>query len=162
MADTYAHSMFQSGTVDYYPPSNENPGNPVQRASGKYEFDGNQSNNDVLRILKGIPANAIVNRILLKTDGLTGLSDVNVGLYKTNLGAVKDDNCFGDAVTLASASKVLDGMKDVAIENFVKKVLEHAGDSEGSHSPSYDIALTLIAAGSASGTIAWEVEWQFG
>lgn len=142
------------------------PANPAKHSGAQtyssvitFEVAAADTDLSVYRVIKGIPANWIPQRITVMCDAITGGTDYDVGLYLTNLGAEVDKNCLADALDLSSASKILDGLKDVAIENRVKRLWELAGHTEANKQESYDLALTGNTVGSAAGTITLIAEF---
>lgn len=105
------------------------------------------------RIAKNLNPNLIPHRITVMCDALTSGNDWDVGLYETELGAEIDKNVLADALDLSSASKVLDGLKDVAIENRHKRLYELAGHTLENRKAGYDLVLTANTIGSAAGTV---------
>lgn len=102
-----------------------------------------------------IPANAVLKEVTIACDAITGGTDYDLGFYdvpETNSGAVIDKDALMDGQTLASASRVIDGLQTVAIENLHKKVWELASISEAT-TKYVDIALTGNTVGTAAGTI---------
>lgn len=123
-----------------------------------FEVAAADDNNSVYRVFKNVNPFYVPIKLDISCDAITGMSDVNVGLYK-NLeqgGAVIDDNVFGDAIDLSSAvtrTVPKDGLKDVDLANAEKTIWELAGDTLDEHDLGYDICLTAIAAASTAGTI---------
>jgi hypothetical protein len=111
-------------------------------------------NGSVYRVAR-IPANAVLKEITIACDAITGGTDYDLGFYdvpETNSGAVIDKDALMDGQTLASASRVIDGLQTVAIENLHKKAWELASISAAT-TKYVDIALTGNAVGTAAGTI---------
>lgn len=123
-----------------------------------FEVAAADDNNSVYRVFKNVNPFYVPLKLDIMSDAITGMSDVNVGLYK-NLeqgGAVIDDNVFGDAIDLSSAvlrSAPKDGLVSVNIADAEKTIWELAGDTLNNHDLGYDICLTAIAAASTAGTI---------
>lgn len=105
--------------------------------------------------LATLPGNAMINKVTVMCDAITGGTDYDLGLYKVldEGGAVLDKDVFMDGQTLASASRVLDGLQTVAIENLTKRVYEHAGHTVSTQLAAYDLALTGNTVGTAAGTV---------
>lgn len=110
-------------------------------------------NNSIYRMLSNVPGEWIPVHFVVKNDAITGGSDYNLGLFKPNYGAVIDDNCFADALDMSSASVTKDGLGNVAITDWGKKIYEHAGHTVTTKIAAYDIGFTGITNGSGAGTI---------
>ena len=109
----------------------------------------------IYRFFKGVPANLIPIDITITTDGQTGMTDCDLGLYKTNLGAVVDKDVLMDGQTLASALTRATGHQlglaavNIADAEKTLAVLSAQTDPD----PCYDIALTANTVGSGAGTV---------
>jgi len=108
-----------------------------------------------------LPSNAVIHRIQLDFDAITGATDVDLGFYETvSAGAaviVKD--CLLDGQSLATATKGVDGFTKPAIENKHKQLWEIAGltaDPKKLFQP----AITFNTAGSAAGDIRILIEYS--
>lgn len=157
VVDAYQNSDTASGKKA---PAHNAQGSKVFSLFQTFECAAADDNGSKYRVFKGLPANLIPVRIVVMCDAITGFSDANVGLYKTDLGAVVLDNCLSDALDLSSASKILDGLKDVVIENRGKRLWELAGHSESNKLSSYDLVITAIAAASTAGTVSVIAEFS--
>jgi hypothetical protein len=146
--------------------------NPVQLVGGRtrskvgeVELGGSQANNDVLRFFR-VKSGDRVGSLALSNDALTGATDVNFGLHDAGAGgAVVDDNLFDDAQTLASAlvrqEKRVGTNSALNIDTLNLRVWQLLGLSSDP-AVEYDVTATLIAAGSASGTVVLEMEYSAG
>ena len=142
------------------PPSGH--GTPLFFAEFTFETVAANDNDSIYRVLKKMPGDIIPVKFDIASDGVGGLSDVNVGLWKPFkagvAGVVILENCLADAIDLSSAvtfASPKDGLKDVAIESRGKKRLfELAGHDILTRLPEYDIAFKAVAAESAVGTVA--------
>lgn len=99
----------------------------------------------------------ILLRATIMCDAITGGTDWDLGLYqKGTSGAVLDKDCFMDGQTFASATKTIDGLQTVAIENRTKEIwslLSGITSQTRDENNEYDIALTANTVGSAAGTV---------
>lgn len=113
-----------------------------------------------------IPTNFVPVEITIACDAITGGTDYDLGFYRTaeEGGAVVDKDLLMDGQTMASASKTLNGMGIVPIENYGKTIAELLGAaginapngqlySNVNTPPVLDLALTANTVGSAAGTI---------
>lgn len=135
----------------------------VKALFSRVEIAAADDNNSVYILWRNLPATLVPLAIMIATDGLTAGTDFNLGIFEPTkndtVGAVIDDNCFADALDLSSAvaslnpKTALDGMKDVALDNYYKSLMEHAGDDVTTKLAGYDIGLTGIAVGSAAGGV---------
>jgi hypothetical protein len=108
-----------------------------------------------------LPSNAVIHRIQLDFDAITGASDVDLGFYETvSAGAaviVKD--CLLDGQGLGTATKGLDAFTKPAIENKHKQLWEIAGLT-ADPKKLFQTALTFNTAGSAAGDIRILIEYS--
>lgn len=122
----------------------------------------------VYRVFPGLGFNVIPLGILVANDALTSSTDWDVGLYDANLGAVINRECFGAALNLSSAhaaliaGTALNGFAVVAIENYGKRLYEHAGHTAFNKRDYYDIALTAVTVGSGAGTVSTLLNFALG
>lgn len=110
----------------------------------------------VYRFFADVPSNLIPVEITIATDGITGGTDYDLGLYLPNGGAVVDKDVLMDGQTMASALTRATGhqlgLQTVDIANATKTLGELDAVSS-TVPPSYDIALTGNTVGTAAGTI---------
>lgn len=121
-----------------------------------FETAAADDDGSVYRIIKGIPSNLIPFQITICCDAITGGTDWDLGVYKTDLGAVVDKDILMDGQTLASALTRATGHQlGLGIVN-VDKVGATLAQLSGQTNPddSYDLALTANTVGSAAGTIS--------
>jgi hypothetical protein len=110
----------------------------------------------IYRFFKSVPSNLIPVEITVATDGQTGMSDCDLGLYKVGVGgAVVEKDILMDGQTLASALTRASGhqlgLQSVNIADIGKTLAELSGQTKPDLS--YDIALTANTVGSAAGTV---------
>lgn len=111
-------------------------------------------NGSVYRVFKSVPAHLVPLKIEIGCTAITGGTDYDLGLYETNLGAVKDADILMDGQTMAAASlNGLDGLAAIGVADGLKPLWELAGDTVETKKASYDIALTANTVGTADGTI---------
>jgi len=122
----------------------------------------------VYRTFPGLGYNIIPLGILVANDALTSSTDWDVGLYDTSLGAVINRECFGATISMASARAALipgtaaNGFSVVAIENYGRRLYEHAGHTAFNKRDYYDIALTAVTVGSGAGTVSSRLDFALG
>jgi len=105
--------------------------------------------------LARIPANAVIKEATIACDAITGGTDFDLGFYdipSKNSGAVIVKDCLMNGQTLASASRTIDGLQSVAIENLQKKAWEIASLS-ADPKKLVDVVLTGNTVGTAAGTV---------
>lgn len=113
------------------------------------------SDTSVYRFFKNVPSNLIPVEITVACDTITGGTDYDLGLYKTNYGAVvevdvlMEQQTLATALTLATGHQV--GLSDLDIANVGKTLAEISGQTDPD--PAYDIALTANTVGTATGTV---------
>lgn len=113
------------------------------------------------RLIKGLTGNEIFTEIKALADSITSGDDYDLGIYLSNLGAVKNVNAFADDIDFSSGfarGSEQNMLVDVAIEDVQKKVYELAGDSAPA-AGGYDLVLTGNTVGSVAGTISFNVRW---
>lgn len=66
---------------------------------------------------------------------------------------------MADALTLATASKALDGLNNVSVANSAKELWELAGLGVDPKTE-LDIILTAITIGTAGGTVGFKIEYK--
>ena len=113
-------------------------------------------NGSVYRFFKDVPSTYIPLEITITTDGITGGTDFDLGLYKVGVGgAAVDADVLMDGQTLASsltrATGHQLGLQTVGLSDADKTLGELSGQTEVD--TSYDIALTGNTVGSGAGTI---------
>ena len=131
-------------------------GGRVRSQVGTVEVTNGDSIGSTYRLCR-VPSNARVERISLLCDAFTSAA-ADLGLYQTAAtgGAVVDADAYGSAISIASAISTTvtnhaHEARDVA--NITKRVYEDAGLSTDSQRE-YDIAITLTAAATATGTVS--------
>lgn len=127
--------------------------------SGRVVFDTVAADDagSIYRVLKSIPCTAVFQRLNIWTDGVTGMNDVNVGLYKVGAGGAEiGAEVLGSAIDLSSAvlpTAAKDGMINITNANRAKALWELAGETINDRSSHYDIALVSVADLSEADTI---------
>lgn len=114
-------------------------------------------NGSVYRLFKSIPSNYIPVQIDIMTDGITGGTDYELGLYKVGVGgAAVDIDVLMGTQTMASALTRATGqglgLAAVDIADIGKTLAELSAQTDPD--VSYDIALTANTVGTAAGTIS--------
>lgn len=106
------------------------------------------------RFFKAVPSSYIPVEITIATDGMTGATDYDLGLYKVG-GAAVDADRLMDGQTMASALTRATGhqlgLQTVNIADAGKTLGELSGQTD--IDAAYDIVLTANTVGSAAGTI---------
>lgn len=86
-------------------------------------------------------------------DAITGATEGNLGTYVHGVGGAEiDKDCLMDGQTLATASRVLDGLKTVAIEDIATTPLYSIAGDTASRGD-VDIALTAVTLSTTGGTV---------
>jgi hypothetical protein len=114
--------------------------------------NGTTATGDIIRIAKGLAlANRILGIFVPKTgDAIAGLTDIDFGFYKSNVGAVIDKDILVDGLDphLGQAVGELIGA------NAYKSIGEHlVKNNDQEYAGGVDLAVTLNATPSASGTV---------
>ena len=118
----------------------------------------------VYRLIKDLPSSFRPVRATVQTDGITGGTDYELGLYDRNLGAVVSKGLFMTNQTMASASRTLDGLANVSVANLAARlsIAELLGLTPTTAKPAYDLALTGDTVGTAAGNIRVILEGYMG
>ena len=107
------------------------------------------------RFFKSVPSDLIPTEITITCDAITGGTDFELGLYKTDLGAVISKGLFMTGQTLATALTRSTGhqlgLAAVDIANATKTLGELSAQTKVD--PAYDIVLTGDTVGTAAGTV---------
>lgn len=103
----------------------------------------------IMRVLKDIPCTAVIKKLAIYTDGVTGMNDVNVGLYKPlrDGGAEVGVEVLGSAIDLSAAvlsTAYKDGMVNLANSDRGKALWELAGQTINNRSATFDIGLQSV------------------
>lgn len=100
---------------------------------------------------------AAINR---RNTAITDGTDFNVGLYETaeNGGAAVDDNCYADAISLATAatSPVDDSFEARSVASIQNRVWQDAALTADPNKY-YDVVYTGVTVGTVAGTLAVDV-----
>ena len=147
----------------------ENAGVLTWEAAGTFETVAADDNLSVKRIIRGIPWNTILSELQMYTDGITGGTDYDIGLYETSLdgidGPVIDKDLLADGLDFSSAvgrTNFLDGLAAVNIVDIEKPLYLLAGETLTDHKRNYDLAITMNVAGSGVATISWLARFKQG
>jgi hypothetical protein len=121
-----------------------------------FEVAAADDDGSVYRVLKGIPANVIPFNISIVCDAITSGTDWDLGVYKTDFGAVVDKDILMDGQTFATALTRATGHQLGLGAVNADKVNATLATLSGQTNPddSYDLALTANTVGSAAGTVS--------
>lgn len=122
----------------------------------------------IYRVVKNVPSSAIPLSLAIATDGVTGMNDVNVGLFKPYAGGDEvGTEVLASALDLSSAvsfstaaAGIGNGMGNIALADYGKQLWELAGQTITSKQSHYDIALTSVADLSEADSIAVIFEYS--
>lgn len=121
-----------------------------------FEIAAADDDASVFRIFKNIPADLIPLKLEVMCDGITGGTDIDLGLYETDTGAVVDKDCLADGLTIAVAKTrvdALDGLSVIDIADANKMIYELGGHTTSTRKAGYDLCMTANTIGSAAGTV---------
>jgi hypothetical protein len=134
-------------------------GGVLREARGTVEIAAADCDTSVFRLVR-VHSSWLISEIKRFNDAITSGADFDVGLYQTadNGGAVKNINCFADAVSLTSASvtgvqDMFEAGSDEGVEDLEKRVWEYAGDAADPN-VFYDLCYTGVTVGSGAGTLS--------
>ena len=109
----------------------------------------------VYRVFKNVPSSVVPICICIHNTAITSGTDWDVGLYKTNLGAVVDKDILADGLDLSSARTIATwnnaGMTTLTLSNGTQDLGTLSAQTDPD--AAYDIALTANTVGSAAGTV---------
>ena len=121
----------------------------------------------IYRILKNMPASAVISAIEIFNDAITGGTDYDLGFYE-NLergGAVKVADVLVNGLSVASArihGAGVSGLTALDIADADNTVFEHAGDTLETRAIGYDLAFTANTVGGTAGTITTKITYAEG
>lgn len=128
--------------------------------SGRVVFDTTAAHDagSIYRVIKAIPSTAVLKYLDIFTDGVTGMTDVNVGLYEVGAGAPEvGTEVLASTINLSSAvtqtAAANNGMGNIANANKGKMLYELAGETVDNKNSHYDIGLDSVADLSEADTI---------
>lgn len=131
-------------------------GGKVIKIVKTFEIAAADDDGSVYRIAQ-IGSSDVLLSATVMCDAITGGTDFEMGLYNTNTGSVVSKGLFMTGQTLATASKVLDGIAAVDIANRDKEIYEMLSLTTDPKKV-YDIALTGDTVGTAAGTVTVVLE----
>jgi hypothetical protein len=144
-------------------------GGETRKMRAVFAIDSGDSDASVYRLFQA-PANAIVTALsVCNTDGMTGVTDVDFGLYHTvsntaNLSgatSVIDKDIFADGLSLVSIHALGAGQNalvSLPLSYSRKRLWELAGASGPGQESVYDIAMTGNILGLTGGTVVVDCE----
>lgn len=145
----------------------QSDGGVLREKIGTVEIAAADDNDSVYRMVR-VHSSWRISGIKRYNDAIASGTDFDVGLYETeeNGGAVKNINCFADAVSLASAIVVgvedlFEAGSDEGVEDIGKLVWEFAGDTSDP-GKFYDLCYTAVVVGTAAGTLTVRVRYVAG
>jgi len=114
------------------------------RIVGKASVLAADDDGSTFLIAKSVPSSFRPQRITVMTTAITGGTDYELGLYNSRTGAVVSKGLFMTGQTLASASRTLDGLANVAVADIgaCKTIAELLSLTPSTAKPEYDIVLT--------------------
>jgi len=152
--DKYTDTKLAAGKIS---DSFTGQGQKVITLIGTEEIAAADDDGSVYRFFKSVPSSYIPLQIDIMTDGITGGTDYELGLYKVGTGeAAVDIDVLMGTQTMASALTRATGQGlglaavDIASINSTLGTLSAQTNPDAS----YDIALTANTVGTAAGTIS--------
>ena len=127
----------------------------VIRYIGKIVVASGDTDASTYLVAKAVPASFRPVQCTIMTDAITSGTDYDLGFYDSVTGTVVDKDILMDGQTMASASRTLDGLSNVAIEDIGarKTIYELLGLTATTTKATYDLVLTANTVGSADGDI---------
>lgn len=135
---------------------------------GTFEVAAADDDGSVYR-LDRLPSDAILTKVEICNDALTGATDWDLGFYEPkNLvlgtGAAADKDVLVDGADISAGktrTSPLNGLSAVAIGDLGKRIYELLGKTRSNMLPEYDLALTANTVGSGAGTIEYRIEYAY-
>jgi hypothetical protein len=120
-----------------------------------FEVAAADSDGSVYRFARISPM-AIVKSIMMISDAIAGMTDLEIGFYKPLElgGTVIDQDCLKGSVDLNAGLAALTEEYVPTIADVGKRAYELAGLTAYEEYGAFDVAVTLNTAGSAAGTIS--------
>lgn len=127
-------------------------------AVGKVEVEAADNDGHIYPLV-AVHSSWCIHKITKYNDAIAGGTDYNFGLYSTDIVDV-DENCYGDAVSLASADTAGTNVafENRNIDNIGQQVWQDAGLTEDPN-VWYYLCATGVTVGTVAGGIACEVEF---
>lgn len=156
--DKYTDSNISGNAVTKLLKSINAQGAQIGALLATFEVAAADDNGSKYRIFKSLDPNIIPLAILVGTDGITGGTAYDIGLYKPDLGVAIAVDCFAANLDVSGAADLgfataLDGMDAVDIANYGRRLFEHAGHDVTNKLDGYDMVITADTVGTAAGTI---------
>jgi hypothetical protein len=158
--DKYTDSNISGNVVNKLLKAINAHGAQVHAMYATFEVAAADDDGSKYRVFKNLDPNLIPLGLFVGNDALTAGTDYGLGLYKPDLGAVINKDAFAAGMDMSVAAASLnpktakDGMAAVAIENYGKRLFEHAGHDITNKLEAYDLVFTADTAGTAAGTIS--------
>jgi len=154
VVDKYINSDVNGGKLAQ---AARSQGNKVVTIVETFETGSSDSANSVYRVFPDLNPCLIPISIKINNDATGGSSsDLDLGLYCGNKGAVVDADCFYDGLDIKTAhakGSDVDGLTAMDIANLGKQLYEIAGHTLANRKDTYDIAITVNTAPAAAGTV---------
>lgn len=124
---------------------------------GTVEVAAADDDGSTYKLALSVPSSFRPIEATIMCDAITGGTDYDVGVYDPADGVVVDKDILVDGQTLATASRVLDGLSAVNIADIgaLKSLAELLGLTPSTAKPAYDIVLTGNTVGTAAGTVTY-------
>ncbi len=136
-------------------------GGSLKVSIGTVEVAAADDDTSVYRMVR-VPANAVIHRIEVLNDAITGGTSYDIGVYQTaiNGGAVVSATKFGTVIDMSSARALpLDAMFEAldisSTENRLWELLSLTSDPMRD----YDLCYTANTVGTGAGTLVMRVYW---
>jgi len=131
------------------------PGGLTREFVVSFETAAADDNGSIFKLVR-LPANAIMSDLKINCDAITGMTDVDLGLYDEDGVTAADVDCYMDGADIAAGQAIgseENGLAAVDVADLGKKAWEIAGDTISNKQGSYVLALTANTMGSGVGTI---------
>ncbi len=109
----------------------------------------------VFRLFKGMPTMTRIVKAEIYNDAIAGATDVDLGVYQTDLGAVIDRDVFMDGASLATAHAIgapLAGTTALSLVNHQERMSSYMPDPDVAPT-SVDICLTIVSEPTGTGIV---------
>jgi len=151
VVDLYSQTDLEAGNGKKFPSLN-GLGTQTYTAVGTAVVVSADSDTSVYRVIPNMPSNAVPINICIHHGTITSGTDYDLGLYKTNGGAVVEVDILADGLDLSTARLIAvwnnAGMTSLDIVNGTQTLATLSGQTDPD--ASYDICLTANTVGSAT------------
>lgn len=163
--DVYANAIVNGSKQSHFGPTT-GPSRTVSVFGGRGEevmemiqavtITNGNSSGSVFRLFNSVPAKYYLDDVEILNPAVAGVTDVDLGFYLPEFGAVVNQNVLGDALDLSSAHNYptpLHCLNNLSIAQRVQPLWQIDGAAFDKEPNALDMALTLQSNATATATI---------